>query len=258
MPNNIKNRLEIIGSDNQVKEIRDFLKGEPFDDGTPMVIDFNKIIPMPKGLEANPHSGIETWLEICTGKLDFQSAFKDALGGKSYGDVWTQNKENGFNKMMNYMSSTAAIETLMGKRGKNIANFDDAEFDIFIQCLKNHRQYGYFSWHGWSNKNWGTKWNAYSQKEEAKNTLIFETAWAGVVDLMESLSKKFPDIKLFYEWADEDTGSNCGQCEYLNGIIKLNKFESGSDDAYELAFKLDPEAKNSYKKVNGKYEYTES
>jgi len=45
MPNNIKNRLEIIGTENQVNEVLDFLRGELFDDGSEMFIDFNKIIP---------------------------------------------------------------------------------------------------------------------------------------------------------------------------------------------------------------------
>ncbi|NDW10422.1 hypothetical protein [Dysgonomonas sp. 520] len=47
MPEMLYNQLEIIGDDNQVKEVREFLKGKPSKREPNMFIDFNKIIPSP-------------------------------------------------------------------------------------------------------------------------------------------------------------------------------------------------------------------
>lgn len=47
MPNHVENRLKIIGNKNQIKEVKEFLKGK-WNDETERNIDFNKITPMPK------------------------------------------------------------------------------------------------------------------------------------------------------------------------------------------------------------------
>lgn len=47
MPNHITNRLTIIGTEEQVKQVREAIKGE----GEDQFIDFNKVAPMPKELE---------------------------------------------------------------------------------------------------------------------------------------------------------------------------------------------------------------
>lgn len=47
MPNHVENRLTIKGTEEQIKEIKDFLKGK-YNDGTECNIDFNNITPMPK------------------------------------------------------------------------------------------------------------------------------------------------------------------------------------------------------------------
>lgn len=58
MPNHVRNRLIIKAEEAKVKEITDFLMGEPFQDGTPCYMDFNKIIPMPAELDVeNGSSG---------------------------------------------------------------------------------------------------------------------------------------------------------------------------------------------------------
>jgi hypothetical protein len=47
MPNHITNRLTIIGTEEQVKQVREAIKGESDD----QFIDFNKVSPIPKELE---------------------------------------------------------------------------------------------------------------------------------------------------------------------------------------------------------------
>jgi hypothetical protein len=62
MPNHIKNKLEIIGTSEQVKEVRDFLKGDNYEDGSPCYVDFNKILPIPEVVNnvGQIHLGIST------------------------------------------------------------------------------------------------------------------------------------------------------------------------------------------------------
>lgn len=47
MPNHITNRLTIVGTEEQVKQVREAIKGE----GEDRFIDFNKVAPIPKELE---------------------------------------------------------------------------------------------------------------------------------------------------------------------------------------------------------------
>jgi hypothetical protein len=290
MPNYIKNRIELIGSPEDVQSLIDLFSthfertpklsfdGEQiftnketgsvgwldtnngvfkrrdlpdvndvpegfeqdFDEAWTRFPDFNKIVPMPKGLEANPHSGIQTWIEICTGQIDFtnnadQSNFDGLIGG---------------------MKKVAAIRSMTD--GRNLTKFSDEELDLFVQGVKNFRDYGFVSWYDWSCKYWGTKWNSSECKKYADNVYDFTTAWSGVPDLIEKMSKAAPLVKIIYKYSDEDTGHNCGIGEYQNGVIYFNKMEGGSKESYEMAFELRPDRKENYKLVDDGYEYVES
>ena len=102
------------------------------------------------------------------------------------------------------------------------------------------------NWYDWCVENWETKWNCYSCKRETFNVFTFETAWSPVLKIVETMADEFPHIGFKYEWADEDTGYNCGKCSFLNGNKKLKVCENGSTDAYELAFKLRPDYRDYY------------
>ena len=56
------------------------------------------------------------------------------------------------------------------------------EWALGKQAYENIQQYGSPTWYEWCNKNWGTKWNAYSCVELGKDddTLEFFTAWRDV------------------------------------------------------------------------------
>lgn len=113
-----------------------------------------------------------------------------------------------------------------------------AEWALGKQAYENIRRYGSPTWYEWCNKNWGTKWNAYSCVELGKedDTLEFFTAWSSVPTILEVLSKKYPDQAVSYRWADEDIGSNVGEAVYKNGeMIDANIPEPCSRAAYELA-----------------------
>ena len=106
------------------------------------------------------------------------------------------------------------------------------------QAYENIQQYGVPTWYEWCNRNWGTKWNAYSCAELDKNadTMEFMTAWSSVPGILEALSRKYPDQAVSYRWADEDIGSNVGEAVFQNGkMVDSNIPVPGSREAYELA-----------------------
>jgi hypothetical protein len=71
----------------------------------------------------------------------------------------------------------------------------------------------------WCNANWGTKWNAYDIAFDY-DTVSFQTAWSTPEPIWQELSKRFPDMQLEVEYADEDRGANCGRLVYRNGELK--------------------------------------
>lgn len=70
----------------------------------------------------------------------------------------------------------------------------------------------------WCIKHWGTKWNAYDIGF-GYDDICFCTAWNTPLPIWAELSKRFPELYLEVEYADEDRGSNCGTLTYLNGEL---------------------------------------
>ncbi len=93
----------------------------------------------------------------------------------------------------------------------------------------------------WSRKNWGTKWNAYSQgdKRNTENTIYFQTAWNGVPSLISKIAWIFTDVVIEYSWADEDFGHNVARFKF-NDTEVLEEYapDGGTKEAYELAFEI--------------------
>lgn len=108
------------------------------------------------------------------------------------------------------------------------------------QAMKDEleRKYLASNWYDWRNRNWNTKWNAYEQTMDG-NQVIFQTAWSTPVYVIEKLSAIFPDATFTIQYADEDTGYNCGEYECYNGeTTEISRIDSGSDEAIEFAQEL--------------------
>ena len=149
-------------------EVFAFLKGEE------SVMDFNKIIPMPESLNLEDSStGNEgmKYLYLRATSLSFQR------------------------------SELKEIEA----RLKSRKQFDKA-IELGKKYLMNIMNTGHKTWYGWACENWGTKWNALEPKIVSDTCIEFETAWAGVVSMIEKLSTHFPDVTFEYKYSDEDTG----------------------------------------------------
>jgi len=218
MPNYVKNRL-IIPND-RAAEVLAFVKGED------TLIEFNKIVPMPESLNCEDSS---------TGDLGMQYL------------------------LLNDSPLKTIEQQQIKEKLKQLKCFD-AAVALGKIYLKNIAETGHKTWYHWGIDNWGTKWNAMEasvKTQEAETCLEFDTAWGSVIMLMEKLSAHFPDISFIYKYADEDTGSNCGQGIILNGSAVMRFPEHQSRDAYDLAFELRPDYAKNYELKDGNYQYKE-
>lgn len=209
MPNYVTNRLEINADRETVQNVMDFLKGETDGDSTPCYIDFNNIIPMPKDL----------LIEASTSG-EFGMKYLKAMQRKPF-------------------NSPDDLKVIQWMEGLTEEGRKEA-LQLGVLYLENQRKYGYTTWYEWSIANWGTKWNALNQNFEEPNVLWFDTAWAGVPLLIQTLSEKFPDIEFLYAYADEDLGSNVGKGIIRNGETDMTFPDNGSNEAFEIVFFVKP------------------
>lgn len=186
-------------------------------------VDFNNIVPMPESLNISKSSDVDYALE--------------------------------------YLDRLKKNESESSDRMKCIKNKLGAGMEVAIKEAKQHlgnvEKYGFGDWYEWSCANWGTKWNACETRRPEPNIFMFETAWSPVIDLVAKIANKFPDVRIEYCWADEDTGSNTGFITFSDGEEYNELYEDGSDEAYELAFELRPELKEMYIHTDEGYEYSE-
>lgn len=230
MPNHIQNKLTVKGKDFQ--KVLDFIKGteKRKDDKIFAMIDFNKVIPMPKELHITSGGRI-------------QNMIKNTLKMPSHSN-----------------EIIAMLENSNPRETPSPLDLTDEEWKEFIQGLNNVRQYGFISWYEWANENWSTKWNAYQTPDlrDTKDTIYFQTAWSCPFPIIIKLSEMFPDNEFVIQWADEDTGSNSGLATFKNGQqIKGGYYDNQSKEAYENAFELNPKNKEYYKLIGNKYEYVD-
>jgi hypothetical protein len=68
----------------------------------------------------------------------------------------------------------------------------------------------------WCIDNWGTKWGAYDIGIDYEE-IYFQAAWSTPLPIWREISKRFPDMQVVVEYADEDRGSNCGKLVFVNG-----------------------------------------
>lgn len=231
MPNHIKNRFELRGSNEQleklIKDFSTFYKSEinrSYD---------GKLIHKTKGKDYSIG-----WLDEATGMFSRRDT-EDVKGVPSgfeqdYTEEWTRFPD--FSKI--------------------ITPPDCPEYrdEPTQQAVRHHKN----NWYNWNCENWGTKWNCYSCEKETSKVFTFETAWSAVPKLVKRMMLGFSDVELVYEWSDEDTGQNCGKMVHFNdGTWASWDIESGSKQAFDLAFKLRPHYKDDYKLVGENYEYVE-
>lgn len=232
MPNHITNKLELIGTQSIIDKCLVDIK---CDDKAVGTIDFNKIIPMPASLNMEAGSyenhAILAYMKVANpGKPAPDIGPEHRLTADKYSDVTIKLTEK-------FYTNDAAV--LMEK----IENFAFAETDDRNKLItdgetyvRNLIKYGTTTWYDWCIANWNTKWNAYNFGEFKNNTVVFHTAWSNIEPIIKTLSKRYPDIRFKYAWADEDMGANVGELEIVRGEIQSVYYpDTFSKNAYEMA-----------------------
>ena len=76
-------------------------------------------------------------------------------------------------------------------------------------------------WYHWSIEHWGTKWDTEDadvyRMDKENASIVFETAWSAPIPVYEAIHKRYPNMCIDVEYADEDLGSNCGT--WQNGFL---------------------------------------
>jgi Api92-like protein with ferredoxin domain len=212
-------------------------------------IDFNAIISMPEILHSEPDSEVKMWAEIALGMINLTSSHRNP--GDSF-------RDNDFGAASKALHQSNAIRALTD--GPFPQSFTDKRFEEMITCMRCVRQYGHLTWLEWALENWGTKWNAYSQRSVNDTAIRFDTAWSAPLKVLSALSKKYPEETFRLRWADEDFGSNTGDVTFKNSeIIAGGRLEDNSREAYALVLELkcDGIVPEEYELIDGKLVYRE-
>lgn len=121
--------------------------------------------------------------------------------------------------------------------------------------VENYKAYGYTTWYGWCNANWGTKWNACDSDirgtDEPDNdiiTLYFDTPWCPPFDWLKTLIKN--NVPFDLSWDEE--GGQCGIItsdgtlentfvanSYINGNINDTDDENKDTDTEDTPYEDD-------------------
>ena len=197
MPNHTANNFTITGPIADIKRFIDIAK-----DGD-TELSFNKLVPMPDELR-----GISSPVRIMTqAEID---------------EVWaTWNKQKADGTLSEYQKG--------GPFGLGITQETS---DRLIE------KYGTNDWYEWAVKNWGTKWDCYDVTswditEDGDITsagINYQTAWSPVTKAWETISKNYPSLEFFHEFADEGGGFVGNQLIQNGDIVEDNDYEWDSDE----------------------------
>lgn len=158
MPNHVINILSFEGDKAKIRQMLEDIKDDEYGIHS---VDFNKIIPMPPGLDLEAGSCTQAGLDAYRDFIDVYT-----LGG-------TINTE--------HLSDIPVASEQRFLKVRTDINHED--FALGKQAWNNLRQYGAATWYDWCYANWGTKWNAYGYDgyEPASmpdDCIWFQTAWA--------------------------------------------------------------------------------
>jgi len=220
MPNHVTSILRFDGDSDQINKLLDEIRGEEEN----QFIDFNKIVPMSDDLQIEASMGPQNAAEWAL--RDFPTPPKEKL------DVEEAMEKRDYKKLADMMH----FDSLM--KGDSPLELDDEEWELFLKMMNNKRKHGAYTWYGWANDFWGTKWNAYDQAMVDETAISFQTAWCIPHKVLEKLSQMYPDVLMRIDFADEDLGSNCGWFTFKNDEIVESCLPEYGDESCEFAAQL--------------------
>lgn len=187
-------------------------------DGEELIFDFNKIIPMPKELNA-VDSGLDATAfaaYICDGqKISHEEYYQRAHSSRLKGLAYEQ------------LTTKAVLKDFQDIAYSRFMETEDAQIpgllNIASKLLANIQRYGFPDWYEWRCENWGTKWNSFDV-QAADNNISFYTAWSPCSPIVKQLSVMFPDVIIEYHY-EEPGCCFCG-CEIYSAGRKLYNMDA--------------------------------
>ena len=168
------NSLEIIGTDEQVNEVKNFLKGVPDQSGDVMCIDFSQVIPVPEEF-INQNSG---------SVRDYLYNTEDLTKNESpeLGEL-----QNTFINSGNLGIPTVnLIPILISKQYNNNIRRSQSTDD-------------FTDYTDWRYSKWDSKYNAIDQQIVGENIISFTTINGTAELVIHKLSEIFPTVIFIYE-----------------------------------------------------------
>jgi len=184
MPNWVDNELYIRGPSERLAQVRETLESQT------RLLDFNKVIPMPRGYNYIPSP-------VPALPKD-QPTFPEWL-----------------NTHPNVIDREAYISALLEEAGVTtndpLFRERDSKTTALISYLSTHLYalHGHPTWYEWRWENWGTKWNTSDiTRTETKSSLRyrFNTAWDQPVPILRRLIADNPDLKFVAKAWDGGAG----------------------------------------------------
>ena len=222
MPNNITNQITFGSDSASLAAFQQMLRDMRMD-GQPLgSFDFNKLLPMPKELDMEAGTRTDQGLKLVS---EYHHALTDLEKQKP---------------VLTPEDYAAKLRQCKGMyRRKRMADLET--WVLGEKAYSNIQRFGSPTWYEWCNQNWGTKWNAYQPRPLGENsdTMEFYTAWDSVPKMVMLLSRKYPEQRITYRWADEDIGHNVGTFTLKAGeLVSVKVPEDGSREAYEMAAEI--------------------
>ena len=239
MPNWVTNKIEFSGTRANIDKVLDIIKGD--DD----YIDFNALIPMPKGLNLTSGSVTNAAIVYALNQKGIEERDKIIKQLQSTRCSFYGNYYNTIKNVDEKRIETALESFNSGARSPfeqsiykelGIKTFED----LGNAYINNILEHGYDTWYDWSCAKWGTKWNACDTYIDTDNVLTFNTAWSvplPILDKLAELCYKY-DVEFTGKWADEDAGCNTGVFECYDDGFSYEYMANQSNEAYEIYTEL--------------------
>jgi hypothetical protein len=130
----------------------------------------------------------------------------------------------------------AELDTSKGGPPSPFSGTEQLRGELLEKC-------GYDNWYDWCIANWGTKWGFYdiSESPDITETSIgttaeyrYMTAWSPATKLFLKVSRMFPDLNFYHQFADEG-GNFVGEETIANGeILHSQDYRWGSDSGISI------------------------
>jgi hypothetical protein len=204
----LENNLEIIGSDEQISKVREYIST----DG--VYIDFNKIIEIPEEL-------VDYSCDLLGGIV--HSLLFGNSPGFDYDNYGEEYFEFGIED--DYLGNGKFdYQKIQQNKFKRLSDRKRREgFEKALKYQSNLERFEGLDNHNWLMNNWGTAFNAFSQRQISDSEIRFLTEEYSALKLIVKLSEIFPQVTFNLMVIDpEEQFNSLGGCIYDTDFYSIS------------------------------------